>query len=74
MGYERRVIRSADRASGRERPLGYVFMLGQKPMAPLRETEKEATGDAIAAREARVDLQYGQVFFSALAWVAPVWP
>jgi hypothetical protein len=61
-------------AMGHEMPVGYVFMVAMRPEGPLRPTREEAVQDAVDAKEARIDLQYGQVFFEPLTWIAPVFP
>ncbi len=55
-------------------PIGYVFMVAMQPSGPLRETRAEAIGDAVRAREARVDMQYGRIFYNPLTWIAPIYP
>lgn len=55
-------------------PVGYVFMVSMIPKGPLRATRKEAMQDAVEAREARVDLQYGKIFLNPLTWIAPIYP
>lgn len=55
-------------------PIGYVFMVAMQPKGPLRGTRAEAVRDAVRAREARVDVQYGRIFFSPLTWIAPIYP
>lgn len=40
----------------------------------MRETRAEAVEDAVMAKEARVDLQYGRVFYNPLTWIAPIYP
>jgi hypothetical protein len=57
-----------------EQPVGYVFMIGTRPAGPLRESRAEAVRDAVEAKEASVDLQYDQVFYNPLTWIAPIYP
>lgn len=74
MGYSFQVERSIDAAAGKSRPVGYVFMVDAQVKGPLRKTRAEAVRDAVEAREAHVDPQYGRVFMEPLTWIAPVWP
>jgi hypothetical protein len=74
MAYSNQVQKSLQAAYGRQEPVGYVFMVAQQPKGPLRPTKEEAVADAVNAREARVDLQYGRVFYNPLTWIAPVYP
>jgi hypothetical protein len=66
-------VKAAVAADGGE-PIGYVFMVAMQPKGPLRETRAEAIRDAVRAREARVDMQYGRIFFGPLTWIAPIYP
>ncbi|MFC3711321.1 hypothetical protein ACFOMD_01985 [Sphingoaurantiacus capsulatus] len=59
---------------GERAPVGWVFMVGQRPWGPLRPTREAALQDAVEAGEASVCLEYGRVFLQPLTWVAPVWP
>lgn len=68
------VQRSLALASGRDEPLGYVFMIGRRPAGPMRATRDEAMKDAVDAREAWVDLRYRVIFTAPLTWVADIWP
>jgi hypothetical protein len=61
-------------AAARDEPVGYVFMVAMQPRGPLRETRAEAVRDAVRAREARVDMQYGRIFYNPLTWIAPIYP
>lgn len=55
-------------------PIGYVFMVGQRPRGPLRASYDEAMRDAVEAGEAYVCLQNRATFLSPLAWIAPIYP
>ena len=55
-------------------PIGYVFMVAMQPRGPMRATKAEAVADAVNAKEARVDVQYGRVFYDPLTWIAPIYP
>ncbi|KFG91700.1 hypothetical protein BV98_000558 [Sphingobium herbicidovorans NBRC 16415] len=74
MGYSGKVQRSIDAAVGKSKPIGYVFMIDTQVKGPLRQTRAEAVQDAVEAREAHVDVQYGRVFLEPLTWIAPIWP
>lgn len=74
MAYPTSVQRSIDAAQGTRRPLGYVAMVGARPLGPMRETPEAALKDAVDEGEAWVCLQYRQIFEGALTWIAPVWP
>ena len=55
-------------------PIGYVFMVEQRPRGPLRASRDEALRDAVEAGEAYVCLQNRATFLSPLAWSAPIYP
>jgi hypothetical protein len=74
MGNTALIKRSIDRANRADEPIGYVFMVAMQPKGPMRDTRQEAIQDAVNAREARIDMQYGRVFFEPMTWVAPIWP
>lgn len=59
---------------GEALPVGWVFMVGQRPRGPLRATREAALRDAVEAGEASVCLDYRRIFLRPLTWVAPVWP
>lgn len=59
---------------GERAPVGYVFMVGNRPWGPLRKTRVDAIRDAVEAGEASVCLDHGTVFLEPLTWIAPVWP
>jgi hypothetical protein len=74
MGQAARVARSIDLATGREMPVGYVFMLASRPRGPMRATRAEALKDAVEAKEAFVDPELGVIFQGPLTWIAPIYP
>lgn len=59
---------------GEPAPIGWVFMVGQRPRGPLRPTREAALRDAVEAGEAAVCLEYRRIFLKPLTWVAPIWP
>ena len=59
---------------GEPAPVGYVFMVGQRPRGPLRHSRDEALRDAVLAGEAAVCARHGRIFLEPLTWIAPVWP
>jgi hypothetical protein len=61
-------------AAERGEPIGFVFMVAMQPRGPLRESRVQAVEDAVRAREARVDPQYGRIFYNPLTWIAPIYP
>jgi hypothetical protein len=59
---------------GERAPLGWVFMVGQRPRGPLRPTREAALRDAVEAGEAAVCLDHRRIFLEPLTWIAPIWP
>ena len=74
MGYPAQMERSIAVARGQNDPIGWVFMVAMQPRGPLRGSYDEAVRDAVAAKEASVDLQYRKIFFEPLTWIAPIYP
>lgn len=74
MGYSQRIEQSVQWARGHREPVGYVFMMGQRPAGPMRSTRAEAWKDAVYAKEAFVDMELKTIFSGPFTWIAPVWP